>query len=194
MKKFLIAAALTLSAFAASAAPSSAFLPACSTVNDVQADAVACFNAVGNDNGAVGSFLAQVALKSQFDVAGVTGPLGDNPWTKVQSFGSDNNGTGTLSFLEAAKGWFAVTLKAGHGYNAYLFDGGTTGIASIDYSISKDLSHANLWSFDQPDLNGCGAVCAPVPEPQTYAMMLAGLLGLGFVAMRRKTVSSTLSK
>lgn len=28
---------------------------------------------------------------------------------------------------------------------------------------------------------------APVPEPETYAMMLAGLAGLGFVARRKKT-------
>ena len=187
MKKFLIAAALALSSLATSASVSNAFLPSCNTVIDVQTDAVACFTMTGNDNGAVGTFLAQTTLKNQFDVAGVTGPLGDNPWTKVQSFGSNNTGAGTLSFLDPAKGWFAVTLKAGRGYNAYLFDGGTTGIATIDYLIGKDLSHANLWSFDQPDLNGCGAVCAPVPEPQTYAMMLSGLIGLGFIVMRRKT-------
>jgi len=30
------------------------------------------------------------------------------------------------------------------------------------------------------------AVFAPVPEPQTYAMMLAGLGLMGFVARRRK--------
>jgi hypothetical protein len=180
MKKYLIAAALTLSAFAASAG---AFLPACNTVNDVQSDAVACFNAVGNDNGYVGSFLAQVALADQFNLPEVTGPLGSNPWTKVQSFGSDNNGVGTLTFAAPVQGWFAVTLKAGRGYNAYLFDGLTAGISSIDYSISKDLSHANVWTFEQSNFGSP----PPIPEPTTYALMLAGLVAVGFVSVRRKT-------
>ena len=33
-----------------------------------------------------------------------------------------------------------------------------------------------------------GLTLAPVPEPGTYAMMLAGLAGLGFIARRRKPV------
>jgi hypothetical protein len=30
------------------------------------------------------------------------------------------------------------------------------------------------------------AVAAPVPEPETYALMLAGIAAVGFVAMRRR--------
>lgn len=182
MKKFLIAAALTLSSLGLMAAPN---LPACSITADVESDALACFSMPGNDNG-VGSFVAQAALAHKFGVG--DGPLGDNPWTKTQSFGSGGN-SGTLTFSSAVPYLFAVTLKAGNGYNAYLFDGGLDGISSVDYSINKSLSHANLWTFTgQSDTYGCGGVCAPIPEPQTYAMMLAGLAGLGFVAWRRKTV------
>lgn len=32
-----------------------------------------------------------------------------------------------------------------------------------------------------------GAILAAVPEPQTYALLLAGLLGVGMVARRRRT-------
>lgn len=42
----------------------------------------------------------------------------------------------------------------------------------------------------QPPSNGFyvfTAVSAPVPEPETYAMMLAGLGALGFLARRRKS-------
>ena len=44
---------------------------------------------------------------------------------------------------------------------------------------------ANVWASDShQDL----AVFAPVPEPETYAMMLSGLGLMGFVARRRKKV------
>lgn len=44
--------------------------------------------------------------------------------------------------------------------------------------------HADrLYSRTQQDL----VVLTPVPEPSTYALMLAGLAGIGFVARRRRT-------
>lgn len=46
-----------------------------------------------------------------------------------------------------------------------------------------------IWSVQNQGPNGWGAqdvaVFAPVPEPETYAMMLAGLALMGFVARRR---------
>jgi hypothetical protein len=33
------------------------------------------------------------------------------------------------------------------------------------------------------------AVAAPVPEPETYAMMMAGLGMMGFIARRRRKTS-----
>jgi hypothetical protein len=36
--------------------------------------------------------------------------------------------------------------------------------------------------------NGAISVSAPVPEPETYAMLLAGLGAVGFLARRRKNV------
>ena len=175
MKKYFVMAALALSAFAASAGP---FLPACNTSTDVEADASACFNMVGNDQGA---FTPVTALALSAVFGGGTSTLGSKPWHIVQSFDSGGK-TGTLTFADAANGVFAVTLKAGHGYNAYLFDGGVAGVLSISYSIDKNLSHANLWSYDQGDVVGLPAV----PEPTTYALMIAGLLGIGFVSYRRK--------
>jgi hypothetical protein len=36
------------------------------------------------------------------------------------------------------------------------------------------------------DANGNSLIFAPIPEPESYAMMLAGLGFLGFMARRRK--------
>lgn len=36
-------------------------------------------------------------------------------------------------------------------------------------------------------LASAGAVAAPIPEPRTYALMLAGLGVLGFLARRRRS-------
>ena len=36
-------------------------------------------------------------------------------------------------------------------------------------------------------IRGPGEITAPVPEPETYAMMLAGLAAIGFLARRRQS-------
>jgi PEP-CTERM motif-containing protein len=46
-----------------------------------------------------------------------------------------------------------------------------------------------VWELDNQSFGATGAigvVTAPVPEPETYALMLAGLGALGFVARRRR--------
>jgi hypothetical protein len=43
--------------------------------------------------------------------------------------------------------------------------------------------------INQSDFALAGIATAPVPEPETYALMLAGLAGVGFMARRRKARS-----
>ena len=96
--------------------------------------------------------------------------------------------TGTLTFA-LQSGPFVISLKAGDAFSLYEFSGG---ISSIDFDtlgvgffsgnannpqihFGQGLSHADLYAFSQP-----------VPEPETYALMLGGMGALGFVARRRK--------
>lgn len=54
-------------------------------------------------------------------------------------------------------------------------------------NLSGSLAYTtNVWAQNYAHSTQDLAVFAPVPEPQTYAMMLAGLGLIGFVARRRK--------
>ncbi|MCX2864332.1 PEP-CTERM sorting domain-containing protein [Paucibacter sp. PLA-PC-4] len=90
----------------------------------------------------------------------------------------------TLSFDSGAKatGLFVIGLKQANRYSFYLFDGGTAGIGTIDFKVlgvvskqTDGLSHAVYLG---------NALTAPVPEPESSALMLAGLGAIGFIARR----------
>ena len=94
--------------------------------------------------------------------------------------------SGTLTFDSAIDGAFVLSLKAGNAFSLYYFDGSGPAISAINYNtlgvqvnvngIGAGLSHASLYT----------AAVTPVPEPETYALMLAGLGAMGFVARRRR--------
>lgn len=204
MKKTLISLALALTATFASAGP---FLASCNVTDTSQA-AVACFSAplAGNDaNGTNGGFTlaTQGLLGLNFNAA--TGnvltlfPFSlPESWklidksdsvagTQTVTFTSSPTSTsGDLDFSDELNGWFAITLKAGPGYNAYLFNGNN--VTSIEYSIDKRLSHASLWAFEgghsvgfnsggSCTLGNCDPV-TPIPEPGTLALFGLGLAGI----------------
>lgn len=154
---------------------------------------------------------AQVCSTS--DVTGATACFGFNDWTNqptfeaeiastLTSWGVDSSlflgkiesgdssvgsfsgeGSGTISFNETLTGTAVIGLKTGGkggGYYAlYLVDAGA-GINSVNFSYPFSpptvggLSHVSVWAN-------------PVPEPETYAMMMAGLGVLGFIARRRQS-------
>jgi len=89
---------------------------------------------------------------------------------------------------------FVGVLKASNGFAAYYFDdvevsAGNSGTWTISFvnhgGQTPDLSHLSLYT--RVDEFG-GIPPAAIPEASTYAMMLAGLGLVGFMARRRMTV------
>ncbi|HTY99264.1 MAG TPA: PEP-CTERM sorting domain-containing protein, partial [Rhodocyclaceae bacterium] len=74
--------------------------------------------------------------------------------------------------------------------------GGATAVAQgwLNALPSVSKYSANIWAMQGNGSSGWGpqdvVVFAPVPEPETYAMMLAGLGLMGAVARRRKSKQS----
>lgn len=165
--------------------------PAC-TLGSTQAAFVDCAGSFqGNLSGSLNS--GQIAtLNSEFGDKGFSYASG-MLYSKSDAAGhgvfTDLGDDFSLSFDngQVAKGLFVIGLKQANRYSFYLFDGGSAGINSISFDVkgvvgqqTNGLSHAVYIgnALSTPAL-------APVPEPESYALMLAGLGVLGFVARRR---------
>lgn len=99
----------------------------------------------------------------------------------------DGNGTAGLNLPASLD--FAVALKAGDeyalwGFDNVVVDGLDNGVFNILFTnnggSNADLSHLIVFGRE----SGGGTISA-VPEPRTYAMLLAGLGLIGFAARRK---------
>lgn len=157
--------------------------------NGFEPDALACSGAwAGNDSQQMTELLAQLSLDfasvvgtdATFTVLGKSDDSGSGPFVSNM----ENATSGTLTFDTAQTGYFAISLKASDAFSVYLFNGGDAGVTSIDFSTlgvsvngngnAQGLSHATLIGV------------TPIPEPETYALMLAGLGAVGLMARRRQ--------
>lgn len=195
LASLISAAALSLAA-PAQALTINAGGPLCSAsaTTTSQAGYVACLGSFDGNidnqlNGAGGVFAAIAAAPSagfgfstnQYFNSGNYAVSG-NPFA-TDAGALDN---GVIKFDNAQTGKFVLGIKQGNDFSLYLFDGSAVvgGISqlSIDSNGVKAgggmvISHAGFF----------GTPTAAVPEPETYALMLAGLAAVGFVSRRRKS-------
>ncbi len=110
------------------------------------------------------------------------------------------NTNGTLgSVLSTTAGLAALTLSTNYFFDLQFVYNATTGNQEVRlfYTIDNSLDPRGCAALGQsafcgvsgPGPNGGAVVMAisPIPEPSTYALMLAGLAAIGFVARRRRS-------
>ena len=96
-----------------------------------------------------------------------------------------NNGSGTITFNSLITDRFVLVLKLGNDFSAFVFDDNFAAGSTLTFQLSVEglqgtgLSHATIYT---------GSAVPAIPEPETYALMLAGLAAVGFVARRRRQV------
>jgi len=88
---------------------------------------------------------------------------------------------------------YLVVKDGNHQPAQYLFDiSGWNGTDDINLSgfwadpAQGAISHIAIWNGDGDGGGGGGGGVVPIPEAETYAMMLAGLGLIGFVVRRRR--------
>ena len=210
----LLLAASTVSAQAAGTINDRALVPATSQVFDFQAEDGLIIGLGGSYSFGAGSFAAD----QQFTVGQYIADLGENgAWGAGNRFLSfDHIGAMTLdiSFIGATRGfafdynaWQELGSSTPASISISYFDGGNNLIGSHTEVISPALGWdsydqfrttgyvADSASIARVSISGDGVVLDnltytnPVPEPETYALMLAGLGLLGLAARRRKNAA-----
>lgn len=130
------------------------------------------------------------ALPRWSNANGIDGP--DLLATGSPDTNGDNPGVsaGTVIGSDIFGNWTQGGLNAPFGSLVGSFDGGTNFFnIGTSFSGTAASNTLNLYYFDSNNGDNIGSIIAnvsAVPEPETYAMFMAGLGLMGFMARRRK--------
>lgn len=116
--------------------------------------------------------------------AGIATIVFDNPW-QMAAVWVANVGVTQVNFFGGEWDYLGgVTWVSGGGWAPIAWDGGAGGIKAIQVVEGEYGRYIGLDDIMRQNQ------IVPIPEPETYAMMLAGLGLLGFVAGRRRRHSA----
>lgn len=177
IKTLLLATTLSMASLTASAVTGVQCGDSAATVS--HAGYLACQGVLGGNIAAGQTDTATFSGFGTFNLVGTSDGAGFGPFTSNPS----GSTAGALSFDAAQSGYFVLGIKGGPTYSLYLFNGGLAGISALNFDtlgVAKGNGDAG------PGLSHFALFTAPVPEPGTYALMLAGLAVVGCVAGRRR--------
>ena len=154
------------------------------------------FAGAGN---AIGDYMTAVDIKafSSYTAFNFSASAGDGTWTNpagtggISSGGASgvdgcNTGNGGFACMNSSPTFQADLIIAANSSYTFMFDVfGATGLNTTGIGAHVG---AGFTQFDQTGNAGILSqnTVAAIPEPETYAMLLAGLGLMGFVARRRQ--------
>lgn len=150
--------------------------------------------AEGNVSGFTSAFGTGWDLLAKIDQNGVVNggqPIVYNGVTFTSSISGipGTGGSWTLSSDQGVTLDLAFAMHASNRSGAFLFDDlGLTAGGTGNWAINWLNGGGQVPGFSNLTLFVRDVVVTPVPEPETYALMLAGLAAVGFIARRRKIV------